>query len=194
MPLVAPEELQLHILPSNILNYQDNVTLNCSAGGGPGNMFLWQKDGDNMTRRNDSTLELTFVTASAGGGYTCTVSNAAGSASINITIYIRLYFTIQPTSISTEVDKNHTLICEAEAFPEPTFEWFHAGRREFGINVTGMNTGTLMFTPVQFGDEGDYYCTATSNGESSNSSVATLSGGLVLFTFSNLTHCMCPNT
>ena len=144
--------------------------------GGPDNMFQWQKNGEDLSGENQPTLQLTMVDATDGGEYTCVVSNAAGNDSTSTTLYIRPYFTVPPMSIESDTGRNATLICEAEAFPEPTIEWFRVDGADFGL-VTGRNTGTLMFTPVQFGDEGDYYCTATSNGTiSTNSSTATLTG------------------
>ena len=142
-------------------------------------MFQWQRNGMDVTGGQQSTLELNSVSATDGGEYTCVVSNAAGNDSINTTLYIRPYFTTQPMSVSTEAGQNETLTCEAEGFPEPTIQWFRDNGADFGMNVTGMDTSDLMFTPVQFGDEGDYYCTATSNGESTNSSTVTLTGGFI---------------
>ena len=166
----------IDIIPSNTLSFQDNVTLTCFAGGGPGNVFQWKKNGVNVAEGSDSVLQLNFITATAGGEYTCLVHNAAGSNSISIALYVRPYFTVQPMSISTEGDQNINLTCESQAFPLPTIEWFRFDGEEFGVTVTQTNTSALMFTPVQFGDEGDYYCTATSNGESTNSTTATLTG------------------
>ena len=170
----------LNVTPFNIVNDGDNVTLTCSARGGPDNVFQWQKNGADLPGENRTTVQLTDIDATDGGEYTCVVSNAAGSDSINTTVYIRPYFTTQPMSISTEAGQNETLTCEAEGFPEPTIQWFRDNGADFGMDVTGMNTSDLMFTPVQFGDEGDYYCTATSNGESTNSSTVTLTGDLSL--------------
>ena len=172
--------------PSNILRHGDNVSLTCSARGGPENVFQWQKNGEDLPGENQTTFQLTLVSATDGGEYTCVVSNAAGNDSTSITLYIRPYFTSQPMSIDSEAGQNATFTCEADGFPEPTFEWFRPDSEEFGVNVTGMNTNTLMFTPVQFGDEGDYYCTATSNGTSINSSTVTLTGEMCIVHFSNM--------
>ena len=170
----------IDVTPSNILSRGDNVTLTCSARSGPDNVFQWQKNGADLPGENQTTLQLTDIDAADGGEYTCVVSNAAGSDNINKTLYIRPYFTTQPMSVSTEAGQNETLTCEAEGFPEPTIQWFYDVRADFGMNVTGMDTCNLMFTSVQFGDEGDYYCTAISNGESTNSSTIILTGDLSL--------------
>ena len=174
--LVGPGELMLNVTPSNILSRGDNVTLTCSARGGPDNMFQWQRNGTDLPGEDQTTLQLTDIDATDGGVYTCVVSNAAGNSSMSATINIRLYFDMQPMDINAEAGQSHMLTCGAEAFPEPTIQWFRDDGADFGMNVTGMNTSDLMFTPIQFGDEGDYYCTAISNGESTNSTTVTLTG------------------
>ena len=71
-----------------------------------------------------------------------------------------------------------TLLCEAEAFPEPTYEWFLSGG-SFGGNILPNQEGTLLvFSPVLFGDQGDYYCTATSSNITVQSENATVTGRL----------------
>ena len=178
--LVGPGELMLNVTPSNI------VVLTCSARGGPDNVFQWQKNGADLPGKNQTTLQLTDIDATDGGEYTCVVSNAAGSSSISTTI--NFYFDMQPMDINTEAGQNHMFTCGAEAFPEPTIQWFRDDGADFGMNVTGMNTSDLMFTPVQFGDEGDYYCTATSNGESTNSTTVTLTGDFFFYCYVYVHH------
>ena len=173
---VVPGELIAAVFPTVPVDLGDTVTLICATSGGPDNMFQWQRKEKNIPGGQQSTLELNSVSATDGGVYTCVVSNAAGNDSISTTLYIRPYFTTQPMSISTEAGQNETLTCEAEGFPEPTIQWFRADRADYGMNVAGMNASDLMFTPVQFRDEGGYYCTATSNQSRSNSSTAILSG------------------
>ena len=69
----------------------DNLTLTCTASGGPSNMFCWVKDGDDITGSTDSMLNLTDVTVDEGGLYECVVNNDAGYSSANITIHGRTY-------------------------------------------------------------------------------------------------------
>jgi len=67
------------------------------------------------------------------------------------------------------------LACEAEAFPEPQYQWMRVGGM-FSENVAGVDSSLLVFNPVIFGDEGDYYCSATSNRVTVTSDNATLTG------------------
>ena len=69
-----------------------------------------------------------------------------------------------------------TLTCEAEAFPSPTYLWHRADGMVIRNTVTGQNSAMLMFPSLEFGDEGSYYCSATSIGVMRLSQFVTLSG------------------
>ena len=162
--------------PPDVLSFGDNVTFTCSALGGPDNMFQWQKDGQDPLSESQSTLTLTTISAMDGGLYTCVVTNAAGNDSSDITLNISLYFIVQPNDILTNNGDSQTLTCGAEGFPDPVYHWFRNDNEMVRSNLTAVNSSMLLFDPVLFGDEGDYYCSATSNGISVNSSIATLTG------------------
>ena len=161
--------------PPNV-SLGDNVTFTCSALGGPDNLFQWQKEGECLPSESLSTLTLTNVDAMDGGLYTCVVTNAAGNDSSDITLNISPYFIVQPNDILTNNGDSQTLTCGAEGFPDPVYQWFRNDNQMVRSNLTGDNSSTLLFDPVFFGDESDYYCTATSNGISVNSTIATLTG------------------
>ena len=139
-------------------------------------MFQWQKEGEDLSSESLSTLTLENVDAADGGVYTCVVTNAAGNDSSNITLNISPYFTVQPNDTLTNNGDNQSLICEAEGFPYPAYQWFRSNNQVIRSDVIGDNSSNLLFNLVLFGDEGDYYCTATSNGISVNSTIATLTG------------------
>ena len=67
----------------------DTLRLTCTASGGTSNMFLWVKDGIDITGSTDSMLNITGVTADEGGLYECVVNNEAGNSFASITIYGR---------------------------------------------------------------------------------------------------------
>ena len=162
--------------PPDVLSFEDNVTFTCSALGGPDNIFQWQKDGQELFGESQSTLTLTDVNAADGGVYTCVVTNAAGNDSSDITLNILPYFIVQPNDILTNNGDSQTPTCGAEGFPNPVYQWFRNDNQMVRSNLTGDNSSMLLFDPVLFGDESDYYCTATSNGISVNSTTATLTG------------------
>ena len=55
--------------------------LRCMSGGGPGNTFQWYHGNQLLFGETSYLLEITTVTPSDAGNYTCTVTNAAGSGS-----------------------------------------------------------------------------------------------------------------
>lgn len=146
--------------------------MNCTAQGGPNNTFVWKNDSEIVVGEVSPTFELSPV---MGGVYTCEVSNAAGTGNATTVVFVQLRFDIHPTDIFTVRGMRQVFVCEAEAFPAPTYEWFRTNGDIRG-NLTGIETRVLIFDSVEFGDEGDYYCLATSNNFSMSSDVATLTG------------------
>ena len=172
---MSPEG-SVSVSPLNMtINREDNVTFNCLAHGGPGNTYQWQRNGMDLVSETSQTLAITQISATDGGEYTCVVSNAAGSGSASTLLNVFLEIVLDPTDVNATNGTVHMLMCEAEAFPEPQYQWIREGGM-FGENVVGVNSSLLVFNPVIFGDEGDYYCRATSNGVTVISDNATLTG------------------
>jgi len=70
------------------------------------------------------------------------------------------------------------LVCEVDAFPEPTYEWIKInGPIDPTLNI---NSTVLMFDPVSFEDAGIYVCTVTSGNFTISSNMSTLTGNLSL--------------
>ena len=67
-------------------NDSGNVTFNCMALGGPGNMFSWIKVRNSAVVVSDSELMLVDIMASDGGVYQCSVENQAGSDNATVTL------------------------------------------------------------------------------------------------------------
>ena len=140
--------------PPDVLSFGDNVIFTYSALGGPDNMFQWQKDGQDLLSESQSTLTLTNVNAMDGGLYTCVVTNAAGSDSSNITLYIQPYIVMDPeTEIRTMVGGSVTFNCEAMSFPSPNYLWRKVDDPSF-VSLDQV----LSFDNVTFGQEGSYKC------------------------------------
>ena len=153
-----------------------DVTLNCSALGGPDIFFQWLVNGSNLYGENSSTLILPSVNASTGGEYTCMVSNNAGNDTAPTAVFISPYFTMEPQDVGGLNGSTITLTCEAEAFPAPFIQWVKVGEeiRE-GLDIVSSG-GELVFDPLVFGDEGSYFCNVSSQGQSLESQSVTLSG------------------
>ena len=148
----------------------ENATLECNSEGGPGNTYLWQKDGLSLDDENSSVLMLYNVTFSTGGTYNCFVSNAAGNHSASTLLFVFPYFLEQPVNVVlTSAGYTFNLTCIAAAFPEPEYQWGREDGRDIRTDVL-VNMSLLTFSSVQFGDEGSYYCNATSNSRVNTSS------------------------
>lgn len=148
--------------------------------GGDSRTYRWQHNGMDLPGRSSTTLTLPNVQASQGGTYSCVVTNAAGSASASTLLFIALNIIGQPLDNLTHVGSVASLLCEAEAFPIPTYQW----RRVDGLSVRhGILTDSAMltFSPVLFGDEGAYYCEVTSGATFQRSQNATITGKLCTY-------------
>ncbi len=162
---VAPADVRVTALPSDVLFLSDNVSLTCTHSGGPDNTFHWLKDGQslNLTR---SALTVEEVTAGNGGRYTCIVTNAAGSASGDVILYIHPYITLQPLElVETQNGSIANLTCEADGFPTPNITWIkYDSFTNRSVFVQVSRGVVLYFDPVIFGDEGYYGCIASGRG------------------------------
>ena len=159
----------------------NNVTFNCTAQGGPGNAYQWQRNGTNLDNETMQTLAITQISVNDGDQYTCIVSNAAGNDSASTSLFVYPEITLNPVDVMNATNGTvRRLACDADAFPEPEYEWVRVGG-DFGGNVNGINSNVLVFAPVLFGDEGEYFCNVTANGRSVQSNTSTLTGTIHSF-------------
>ena len=172
---MSPEG-SVEVSPLNeTFNRGDNVTFTCSARGGPDNTFQWLRNGTELV---DETSEIFFIPEISfidGDEYTCMVSNAAGNESVGTFLFVSPEIVLNPMDMNATNGSFIMIVCDAEAFPCPEFQWIHMGG-DIGSNIMEADTNMLVFNPVLFGDEGDYFCTATSNGISISSQSATITG------------------
>ena len=161
-----------------------DVTFNCTAQGGPGNTYQWQRNGTNLDNETTQTLAFSEISANDGDEYTCIVSNVAGNDSASTSLFVYPEITLDPVSVLNATNGTVLMLaCDAVAFPEPQYQWMRVGG-DFGVNVNGNNSNLLVFAPVLFGDEGEYFCTATANGRTVQSNTSTLIGITHMFAVS----------
>ena len=168
------------VSPSAIVaTFGEEHVFTCSSLGGPANTYEWIKDGVYLSGETSSELVVSDVTASDGGIYTCTVSNAAGNGSDSGSLYVNLMVTIQPVDTTAVNGSRAEFRFVAESFPLPSYSWqFLDGTSiEGGF---GLNTSTLVLDPVTFSSSGDYRCSATANNNTVDSMIARLTGKCVI--------------
>lgn len=153
----------------------ETVVLRCLSEAELGVTFQWSFNSTLLEDQRSENLTLIEATANVNGGsYSCNVSNAAGSGMYTTNLFFSPVVTVNPVSDGVT---NNTLIftvtCNAIAYPAPQYNWFRVNN-SLPNTAFGSNTTTLTISPVVFGDEGAYYCTATANSMSAKSDFAIL--------------------
>ena len=157
--IVSPEGGVRVEVPIAILG--ENVILTCLAEGGPGNLYQWQRGGENLENETSETLTLTNVNIDDRDNYTCIASNLAGSGNATATLYIMPQIIEGPVDILTQSFSAVNITCFAAGFPTPAYSWERLNGLTFVV-VDMATDSFLEFSPVSFGDEGVYQCVATS--------------------------------
>ena len=176
IPVVSPQVTLNRTSINQTYELGDTATLECFSPGGPNNTYQWLMDGSVFIGEVSTTLVLPGVTVSAGGTYTCVVSNAAGNHSASTLLLVSPYFIEQPLEVVLlSAGSIFNVSCVAAAFPDPEYQWGHEDGREIRTNISANKSG-FTISNVQFGDEGSYYCNVTSNGIVNTSSSSLLIG------------------
>lgn len=182
--IVSPEGSVSVTTSSNVVTRGENVTLVCSAKGGPEISYSWMMNGVKIG--NESTLVVIDIDASSGGNYICRVSNAAGNDSASTTLYVAPYIvTPLDEQVLIASGSNVNISCDGTGFPNPTVNW--VDRRNMKIS----NGPLLEFNPIVFEDEGLYRCllTAEINGMNFTTTDETFFDGMDTMYMLNMMHC-----
>ena len=169
------------ILSEIVADRGDSVTLQCNSTA---DGVYWQTpSGQVFFNPNGTDFNITDIVAEDGGYYTC--ANEMSEALSTHVLYVTPYFTSQPPDIYTSNGVFESVRCFAEAFPSPSVYWLvpfgnTSGSGSGDQSSSGSGSGDqsmqqiLEFNPVQFGDEGLYFCVASNEyGESTTSITVT---------------------
>ena len=169
-------------LDQELYSEQDDAVITCTSSYEQlDNIFLWLKDGlpidelPTTNTSNTSTLYINNITAALDGGvYTCIVENIVGSSNASVSLNVIPSFIQVPSDVYAVRGENVSFTCLATAFPEPSYQWLRTNGDLPPSVIDTASNSTLIFSPVQYEDEGAYVCSVTSNGVSENSPPAYL--------------------
>ncbi|XP_034738598.1 hemicentin-1 isoform X2 [Etheostoma cragini] len=146
----------------------------CSASGVPQPNIWWYKDDVQLHSSSfldvdalGGTLTIKETQDVDAGDYICVAVNAAGSSSgkISLDVGAEPKFTREPSDVASDIGSNVTLLCLAQAHPEPQITW----RREDGLpifnrphthGIITQSGGALHINNLWVEDEAVYVCEA----------------------------------
>ena len=192
------------VLVSPLNTTEDNdatTTFTCTASGGPENTIVWTRgsdvgpfSGSGLLGSFDSTAFLqqlvnistgpnltisSIIATQDGGMYTCVVVNHAGQDSASVTLYVRPLIVDQPQEQFTRQGDSVTLLCRADSFPSPLYQWekYNTASESY-CQLPGETNRTLVFSSVEFDNLGDHRCVAIAPviGDTDISDNATITG------------------
>ncbi|XP_048241060.1 contactin-2-like [Haliotis rufescens] len=148
--------------PYKVVEGQQNVRFTCHATSSNETVtsYIWRRNGiPSVTGR---VLDLSPVTRSRGGSYTCLGRNARGThvseAALPVTLDVQYGVTVQ-VKRSTSVTESQTLdvACSVDSHPVATVKW----TKKNDAKLTSQTGSTLTITNIQRSQSGTYVCTAT---------------------------------
>jgi hypothetical protein len=162
---------------SQTLTAGANVSFTVAASGTAPLSYQWRLNGASIAGATSATLSLTAVTTGqSGGGYSCVVSNSAGTATstpATLTVnpaVIAPTITTQPASQTVPAGANVSFTVAASGTAPLSYRW-----RRNGANIAGATSATLSLTSVTTGQSGgSYSCVVSNSAGTATSSAATL--------------------
>ncbi|XP_031169752.1 hemicentin-1 isoform X2 [Sander lucioperca] len=157
-----------------LIGIGETTVMACSASGIPQPNIWWYK-GDVQLHSSSfldvdalgGTLTIKETQDVDAGEYICVAVNAAGSSSgkISLDVGAEPKFTREPSDVASDIGSNVTLLCLAQAHPEPQVTW----RREDGLpifnrphthGIITQSSGALHINNLWVEDEAVYICEA----------------------------------
>ncbi|KAJ8687556.1 hypothetical protein QAD02_023350 [Eretmocerus hayati] len=158
----------------------ERATFRCRVTGDPMPKVKWMRDsnevpmdGEHYVMSGDNSLVISGVNSHDAGHYECVAHNDMGSAKSRSARTLVVTsptprFTVTPLSQTVGAGQDVEMLCQAEADPEPTIEWWRNGSRlrgdDFRIQITDQETpdgsSKLKIQVSTTGDSGRYVCVA----------------------------------
>ncbi|XP_039417870.1 hemicentin-2 [Corvus cornix cornix] len=151
------------------------TTLPCEVQGNPPPLVVWSREQQPLplttTRYSvlpSGSLHLAEPQVTDTGLYTCTATNAAGSASLSYSLHVQappqLWIGHGESHLTAVANTSLRIHCHAMGIPPPQIQWLKDGHPLDGQDgvVVSEDGGTLLVTRVGLGHEGLYVCQGSS--------------------------------
>jgi hypothetical protein len=138
------------------VNVGDTASFSVTASGDAPLSYQWKKDGSNIGGATSSTYSFVTTSTSDSGGYACTVTNSAGSATSSALILSVSEPGVAPTITLTSgggtINAGDTASfgVAADGTAPLYYQW-----RKNGSNISGATSATYSFTASE-SDSGTY--------------------------------------
>ncbi len=96
-----------------------------------------------------------------GGEYTCVVYNEAGIGVSSSFVYFPPEIITDPEDAIAEAGGNAEFSCEAEAYPDPEYQWQRQNEDLEFNSIANSNDTQYMVFPVSYSSAGYYRCIAS---------------------------------
>ncbi|XP_071839760.1 basement membrane-specific heparan sulfate proteoglycan core protein-like isoform X3 [Apostichopus japonicus] len=145
----------------------ESVNFECRANGDPEPVIIWTKiDGELPITVEivGGLLTIPQVQLSHSGLYKCTATNAVGSRSSEVLLYVQAapQISVQPETRSVSIGASVVFTCFASGFPFPEITWYKEDSDLFPDDFE-IDSGVLTLRNVKKEDAGTYVCSATNN-------------------------------
>nr|XP_047909504.1 hemicentin-2 [Anser cygnoides] len=164
---MGPEELNVPV--------NGSATLPCQAAGWPVPRVTWRKDGQLLSLRGssrlqllpDGSLQIDPVRVQDSGYYLCVASSPAGSdrRGLDLRVLVPPAIAPGPPSLTLLAQQPASLACDVSGSPAPRVRWEKDGRPLNPHLLPGayrvQTSGSLLITSPSPRDEGWFGCIAT---------------------------------
>ena len=136
--------------------------------------YVWSLDGDLLPNSTNvagvltNSLTLTNVNETSIGQYTCAVTDARGTSTVTINLFVDYLTVSLPNQVSySQCTGTQFLV----TLPNPetsvvqtnvSYQWYGPNPTTFAVGpISGATSKTLTINNVQLGHSGNYYCVAS---------------------------------
>ncbi|XP_040387830.1 hemicentin-2 isoform X3 [Cygnus olor] len=175
-------QVEIHVAPHIQLGPEEmnvpmngSATLPCQAAGWPVPRVTWRKDGQLLSLRGssrlqllpDGSLQIDPVRVQDSGYYLCVASSPAGSdqRGLDLRVLVPPAIAPGPPSLTLLAQQPASLACDVSGSPAPRVQWEKDGRPLNPHLLPGayrvQTSGSLLITSPSPRDEGWFECIAT---------------------------------